>query len=87
MLPIKFQSIWLSSFRKDFFEINQVKTRIACGGHVCERMGDEIAIFLEDLSYLLPTKLGSFGHAVSEEKIFLENDRSETRIACGGHIY
>jgi hypothetical protein len=50
MLPIKFQSIWLSSFRKDFFEINQVKTRIACGGHVCEQMGDEIAIFLEDLS-------------------------------------
>jgi hypothetical protein len=28
----------------------------------------------------------SFGQAVSEEKIFLEINRSETRIACGGHV-
>ena len=28
---------------------------------------------------------GSFGQAVSEEKIFLEINQSETRIACGGH--
>jgi hypothetical protein len=26
----------------------------------------------------------SFGQAVSEEKIFLEIDQSETRIVCGG---
>jgi hypothetical protein len=30
---------------------------------------------------------GSFGQTVSEEKIFLEIDQSETRIACGGHVY
>jgi hypothetical protein len=29
---------------------------------------------------------GSFGQAVSEEKIFLEIDQSETRIAYGGHV-
>jgi hypothetical protein len=29
----------------------------------------------------------SFGQAVSEEKIFLEIDQSETRVACGGHVY
>jgi hypothetical protein len=28
----------------------------------------------------------SFGQAVSEEKIFLEIDQSETRIACGDHV-
>jgi hypothetical protein len=28
----------------------------------------------------------SFGQAVSE-KIFLEISQSETRIACGGHVY
>jgi hypothetical protein len=28
---------------------------------------------------------GSFGQAVSEEKIFLEINQSETRIAYGGH--
>jgi hypothetical protein len=36
MLPTKFQFIWESSFRgEDFLEINQSKTRIDCGGHVC----------------------------------------------------
>jgi hypothetical protein len=28
--------IWQSGFRgEDFLEINQLETRIACGGHVC----------------------------------------------------
>ena len=31
--------------------------------------------------------VGSFGQAVSDEKIFLEIDQSETGIACGGHVY
>jgi hypothetical protein len=35
---------------------------------------------------MLPTKFGSFGEAVSEEKIFLEINQSETRIAGGGHV-
>jgi hypothetical protein len=30
--------------------------------------------------------LYSFDHAVSEEKIFLEINQSETRMACGGHV-
>jgi hypothetical protein len=28
----------------------------------------------------------SFGQAVSEEKIFLEINQSETRMTCGGHV-
>ena len=28
----------------------------------------------------------SFGQAVSEEKIFLEINQSESRISCGGHV-
>jgi hypothetical protein len=28
----------------------------------------------------------SFGKAVSEEKIFLEINQSETRMVCGGHV-
>ena len=35
MLPTKFQFIWESGSREDFLEINQSKTRMACGGHVC----------------------------------------------------
>jgi hypothetical protein len=29
---------------------------------------------------------GSFEKVVSDEKIFLEINQSETRIACGGHV-
>ena len=36
MLPAKFQFIWESGFKEeDFLEINQSKTRMACGGDVC----------------------------------------------------
>jgi len=36
MLPAKFQFICACSFRgEDFLEIDQSKTRIDCGGHVC----------------------------------------------------
>jgi hypothetical protein len=38
MLPTKFQFIWESGFRgEDFLEIDQSKTRMVCGGHVCIR--------------------------------------------------
>jgi hypothetical protein len=42
--------------------------------------------------YREPSKDASYqvlihiGQAVSEEKIFLEINRSETRMACGGHV-
>jgi hypothetical protein len=36
MLPTKFQFFWESGFRgEDHLEINQSKTRMAYGGHVC----------------------------------------------------
>jgi len=35
MLSTKFQFIWGSGCRGDLLEINQSKTRMACGGHVC----------------------------------------------------
>ena len=40
VLPTKCLFIWPSGFRGEYlFEINQSETRIACGGHVCERVG------------------------------------------------
>jgi hypothetical protein len=35
--------------------------------------------------YFLPS-FYSFSQAVSEEKIFLEINQLEARIACGGHV-
>jgi hypothetical protein len=57
MLPTKFRFIWQSCFRgEDFLEINQSETRIVCGGHVCKRIGTKLAIFIEDLPRMCPTK-------------------------------
>jgi hypothetical protein len=39
----------------------------------------------KDVSYNVPS-VGSFGKAISEEKIFLEIKGSEKRMACGGHV-
>jgi hypothetical protein len=39
-----------------FLEIDQSETRIACGGHLCYRIGTKIAIFIEDLPWMLSTK-------------------------------
>jgi hypothetical protein len=34
MLVLMLQAFWQSSFREDFLEIGQSKTRIYCGGNV-----------------------------------------------------
>jgi hypothetical protein len=49
VLPTKFRFIWKSSFREDFKKIGQSETKIACGGHVCLKIGEKKAIFKEDL--------------------------------------
>ena len=44
MLPTMFRFIWPYGFsEEDFLEINQSETRIACGGHINERIGDEMS--------------------------------------------
>jgi hypothetical protein len=57
MLPTKFRFIWQSGFREEYFlEINQSETKIAFGGHVCQRIGTKLAIFIKDFPRMLPTK-------------------------------
>jgi hypothetical protein len=49
MLPTKFLFIWQSGFREEeFLEINQSETRIAFGGHVCQRIETKLAFFIKD---------------------------------------
>jgi hypothetical protein len=70
MLPTKFRFIWQSGFRgEDFLEINQSETKIACGSHVCKRIGTKWAIFIEDFQGCFQPSFDSFVLAVSE-KIF-----------------
>jgi hypothetical protein len=35
--------------RRRFLKIGQSETRIACGVHVCKRIGTKLAFFIEDL--------------------------------------
>jgi hypothetical protein len=57
MLPTEFQFIWPSGFREEnFVEINQSEKRIAFGGHVCQRIGTKLAIFIKDFPMMLSTK-------------------------------
>jgi hypothetical protein len=40
MFPTKFRFIWPGRFRgEEFKKIDQSETRIACGDHVCYRIG------------------------------------------------
>jgi hypothetical protein len=78
MLPTKFRLIWQSGFREeDFVEINQSETRIAFGGHVCQRIGTKLVIFIKDFPRMLPTSFDSFGQAVSEETVFQKSIRNK----------
>jgi hypothetical protein len=51
--------------RRFFVEIDQSETIIACGSHVCKCIGTKLAIFITGF-----LSFGSFGQAVSEEKMF-----------------
>ena len=85
MLPTKFQFIWPSGFRgEEFLEINQSETRIACGGNVCKRIGTKLAIFIEDLPRILPTKFRFIWPSGFRGEDFLEinNQKQELSVAA-----
>jgi hypothetical protein len=87
MLPTKFRFICQSGFREEYFlEINQSETRIAFGGHVCQRIGIKLAIFIKDFPRMLPTKFRFIWPSGFKGDDFLEINQSEIRIACGGHV-
>jgi hypothetical protein len=86
--PYQVSVNWTKRFqRRIFLEIDQSETRISCGGHVFLTNRDEMSIHYsghsKDVTYQI---LVHFGKAVSEEKIFLEIDQSEKKIACDGHV-
>ena len=87
MLSTKFRFIWPSGFRgKDLLEIDQSETRMACGGHVCNRSGTKWAIFIDDLQQMLHTKFQFIWQSSIRGEDCLEINQSETRIAYGGHV-
>ena len=71
MLPTKFRSIWPSGFRGDnFLEINQSETRIAVVAMFVNRSGQNEQSVQRTFHRCFLPSFGSFGQAVSGEKIF-----------------
>jgi hypothetical protein len=71
---------------EDFLEINQSETRIAFGGHVCQRIGTKLSIFIKDLPRMLLTKFRFIWPSGYRGEDFLKINHSETRIVYGGHV-
>jgi hypothetical protein len=44
------------SREEDFLEINQSEIKIVCCGHVCNRIGTNLAIVIGNFPYIHPTK-------------------------------
>ena len=72
--------------RRKYLEIDQSETRMACGSHVYWRIGTKWAIFIDDLSRMLPTKFLFIWQIGFRGDDILEISQSETRIACGSHV-
>ena len=65
-------SVHLNNQFQRFLEIDKSEKRVACGGHACQRIMTFHRCFL--------LNFGSFGKAVSEEKIF--RNRPITKTNC-----
>jgi hypothetical protein len=68
--------------RRIVFKIDQSKSRIALWGHVYQRIGKEWAIFIQDLTWMLPTKIQFIWPRVCRGEDCFEIHQSETVIAC-----
>ena len=53
--------------RRRFLKIGISETRIACGGHVCKRIGMKLASLSRTFHRCFLLSFGSFGQAVSEK--------------------
>ena len=85
MLPAKFGSIWPRSFRgEDLFNISQSETRIALGSHICWQKGMKRRNFIEDLTQMLPAKVGSIWPSSfsGEDVLTVTNQKKELLLAA-----
>ena len=73
-------------FQRTFLEIDEPETRTACGSHFFDESGRNEQSLLRTFQRCFLQNFNSFRKVVSEEKIFLEINQSETRMACGGHV-
>ena len=87
MIPTKFRSIWPSCVRvEDFKKSTNQKQELPVVAMIVNGLGKMSNLYREpsiDASYQVLVHLVQ---VVSEEKISLEINQSETRIVCGGNV-
>ena len=76
--------------RRRFFRTRPIRNK-NCLWRLClltyDQMRTKLAIFIEDLPYMFPTKFRFFQRcSFRREDFFKDICQSETRIACGGHV-
>ena len=87
MFPIKFRFIWESGFRgEDFQTSTNQKQELAVTAMFVNRQRRLEQSLQRTFKECFLLSFDSFAQAVSEEKIFLKIDQSETRITCDGHV-
>ena len=70
--------------QRRYLEIDQSETRMACGGHVYWRIGTKWAIFIDDLSRMLPTASYQILIRLAkrlEEKIFYKTTNKKQELS------
>ena len=87
MLPTRFWFIWQSGFRgDDFFKSTNQKQELPMAAMLVNGSGRNEQSLQGTFHRCFLPSFGSFGQAVSEEKILKKIDQSETRIAYDGHV-
>ena len=74
-------------FLRRFLAIDQPKTIIAYGSHVCKQIRTKLAVFIEHLPSMIPTTFRFIWLSSFREEDFLEIDELEKRFACGGLLW
>ena len=86
MFPTKFRFIWPSGFRgEDLFKSANQKQELPVAAMSVNGSGQNVQSLERTTHRCFLPSFGSFGQAVTEEKIF-KNRPIETRIACDGHV-
>ena len=87
MFPVKFHFILKSGFRgEDFYKLANQKQEFAVAAIFVNRSGHNENYLHKIFHGYFSPSCGSFGNAISDEKILKKIDQSETIIACGGHV-
>ena len=88
MLPTEFRFIWPSGFRgEDLFKSANQKQELPVAAMFVNVSGQNVQSVKRTFYRCFLPSFSLFGKAVFRGEDFLEINQSETRMACGCHVY